>query len=123
MKLIFLYIMAVLYLAAGTYHFVNPAFYKKIMPPYIPYHSEVIFVTGICEVLIGLFLLPASTRGYTAWTLIVFLILIFPANIQMAVNFWQRKNPYLWIAILRLPLQLVLIWWAYIYTKEMPDEI
>ncbi len=123
MKTVFLYIMAVVYLAAGIYHFVSPGFYKKIMPPYLPYHMELIYITGVCEILIALFLLPASTRTYAAWGLIVFLIAIFPANIQMAINFWQRKNPYLWIALLRLPLQLILIWWAYIYTKEIPDEV
>ena len=123
MKTVFLYLMAVAYLAAGIYHFANPDFYKKIMPPYLPYHIQLIYVTGVCEILIGLFLLPASTRTYAAWFLIAFLILIFPANIQMAINFWQKKNPYLWIALLRLPLQLVLIWWAYIYTKAIPDEV
>ena len=123
MKLIFLYLMALVYLAAGIYHFVNPVFYKKIMPSYLPYHFQLIYISGICEVLIALFLLPASTRVYAAWSLILLLIAVFPANIQMALTFWQKKHPYLWVTLLRLPLQLVLIWWAYIYTKEIPDEV
>ncbi|HWY37141.1 MAG TPA: DoxX family protein [Bacteroidia bacterium] len=123
MKTVFLYVMAVAYLAAGIYHFINPGFYKKIMPAYLPYHSELVYISGACEIALALLLLPASTRAYAAWGIIALLIAVFPANIQMAVNFWQRKNPYLWVAILRLPLQLVFIWWAYIYTKEIPDEV
>ena len=115
--------MALAYLAAGIYHFVAPGFYKKIMPAYLPYHMELIYVSGVFEILLGLLLLPASTRVYAAWGVIALLIAIFPANIQMAVTFYQRKNPYLWIAILRLPLQFLLIWWAYIYTKQIPDEV
>ena len=45
------------------------------------------------------------------------LVAIFPANIQMMINFWNKNNPYLWIAIARLPLQILLIWWAWSYTK------
>lgn len=123
MKLVFLYIMAVVYFAAGIYHFVQPGFYKKIMPPYLPYHMQLIYVSGVCEIVFGLLLLPASTRVFAAWAIIALLIAIFPANIQMAINFWQKKNPYLWIALLRLPLQVILIWWAYLYTKVIPNEV
>ena len=115
--------MALVYLAAGIYHFVNPWFYKKIMPGYLPYHMQLIYISGVFEILFALLLLPASTRVFAAWGVMALLIAVFPANIQMAINFWQKKNPYLWIALLRLPLQLVLIWWAYIYTKEISDEV
>ncbi len=118
MKMVFLYLMAAAYLAAGIYHFVQPGFYKKLMPNYLPYHIQLIYISGVCEILLGLLLLPASTRIFAAWGVIALLIAIFPANIQMAINFWQRKNPHLWIALLRLPLQFLLIWWAYIYTKN-----
>src|SRR6201987_954184 len=114
MKMVFLYVMALAYIAAGIYHFVAP---------YLPYHMELIYASGVFEIALGLLLLPASTRVYAAWGVIALLIAIFPANIQMAVNFYQRKNLYLWVAILRLPLQFLLIWWAYIYTKQIPDEV
>lgn len=123
MKTIFLYVMAVVYIAAGIYHFANPLFYKKIMPDYLPWHMQLIYISGACEIVLGLLLLPASTSTYAAWGIIALLIAVFPANIQMAINFYQKKHPYLWIALVRLPLQLVLIWWAYIYTKKIPDEV
>ena len=122
MKKASLYIMVVLYVAAGINHFVNPGFYEKIMPPYLPYHSFLIFISGVFEIIFGLLLLPQGTRRFGAWLLIVLLIAIFPANIQMMLDFCQNKNPYLWAAILRLPLQFVLIWWAWIYTKRVIER-
>ena len=118
MRIFLLYLMALAYVAAGIYHFVNPRFYQKIMPPYLPYHVPLIYVSGICEIVFALLLLPESTRPIGAWLIIALLIAIFPANIQMAVDFWHRKSSYLWIAIARLPLQFILIWLAWIYTKK-----
>jgi uncharacterized membrane protein len=118
MKLILLYVMAVLYIAAGIYHFINPRFYQKIMPTYLPWHIPLVYISGVCEIIFALLLIPESTRHVAAWLIIVLLIAVFPANIQMAVSFWQKQRPTLWIALIRLPLQLVLIWWAWIYTKK-----
>lgn len=117
MKLFFLCLMALAYVAAGAYHFINPMFYKKIMPPWLPAHHTLIYISGVCEVVLGIMLIPEATRQIGAWGIIVLLIAVFPANIQMMINFWNRNNPYLWIAIARLPLQAVLIWWAWLYTR------
>jgi uncharacterized membrane protein len=118
MKLVLLYVMTGLYVAAGIYHFVNPRFYQKIMPTYLPWHIPLVYISGVCEMVFALLLIPESTRPMAAWLIIILLIAVFPANIQMAVSFWQKQRPTLWIALARLPLQLVLIWWAWIYTKK-----
>jgi len=118
MKNVSFYIMAVLYIAAGINHLVHPAFYIKIMPPWLPYHSALVFISGVCEVVLGLLLLLPPTRKLAAWLIILMLIAIFPANIQMMLNYLDQNNPRLWIAIARLPLQIVLIWWAYYFTKK-----
>jgi uncharacterized membrane protein len=110
--------MALLYIAAGIYHFVNPRMYLRIMPPYLNFHSALVYISGICEIVFGLLLIPESIRQIGAWLIIGLLILIFPANIQMAINFKKRHNPYLWLALVRLPLQVILIWWAWNYTKN-----
>jgi len=115
MKDLLLYVMMLLYVAAGVNHFVHPRFYMKIMPPAIPYHRTMVNISGVCEVIFALLLLPETTRSVAACLIILLLIAIFPANIYMAVK-WQRKHhKYLWIAYARLPLQLVLIYWAWIY--------
>ena len=118
MKITLLYIMALVYVAAGIYHFVNPKLYMKIMPPYLPYHLQLIYISGVIEIVLGILLIPEGTRSIAAWLIIAMLIAIFPANVQMAVNFWQKNSPSLWIAIARLPLQPVLIWLAWLYTKK-----
>lgn len=117
MKFFGLYIMSLLYVAAGILHFIRPKVYLKIMPTYLPYPLQLVYISGICEILFGLLLLFPVTRTAGAWLLVLLLIAVFPANIQMAVTFYQKNNPALWIAILRLPLQFVLIWWAWTYTK------
>ena len=88
------------------------------MPTYIPWHMQLIYVSGILETLLGILLIPFLTRRIAAWGIIILLILIFPANINMMLNYWNEKKPDLWITILRLPLQIVLIWWAYTFTKK-----
>jgi uncharacterized membrane protein len=118
MKLILLYIMALLYVAAGVYHFVNPRMYQKIMPTYLPWHMPLVYISGVCEIVFALLLIPESTRPVAAWLVIALLIAVFPANVQMLFNWMAKQRPNLWIAVVRLPLQLVLIYWAWIYTKK-----
>lgn len=112
--------MSAIYIAAGILHFVTPNFFLKICPAYIPqkYHLRLVNISGILEILSGLMLIPEATRPYGAWLIITLLIAVFPANIQMSVTFWQKKNPFFWGTIARLPLQFVLIWWAWTFTAS-----
>lgn len=117
-KILSLYSMAAIYVAAGINHFVNPVFYKNIMPPWLPWHYSLIAISGAAEIVLGLLLLQVATRKWAAWGIIALLIAVFPANVQMMINYKQQQNPYLWIAILRLPLQLLLIRWAYQFVRN-----
>jgi len=111
--------MAVLYVAAGVNHFVRPGMYVSIMPRFLPESSyrPLVAISGMAEVVFGMLLIPTATRPIAAWLIIALLIAIFPANIQMTINFTRRHNPYTWLTWLRLPLQVVLIWWAYKFTR------
>ena len=111
--------MVVLYTVAGVNHFINPHFYRKIMPPWLGWHNELIFISGAAEILLALLLLFTPTRRIAAWGIIGLLVAVFPANVQMMFNYNKENNPQLWIAIARLPLQLVLTWWAYRFTKRV----
>jgi uncharacterized membrane protein len=113
-----MYAMVVLYVIAGINHFINPQFYLKIMPPYVPYHLAMVYASGVCEVLFVLMLIPQKTRKAGAWLLILMLIAIFPANIQMTINWYATNHSNAWVSLVRLPIQIVLIWWAYLYTKN-----
>ena len=110
--------MSIFYVAAGVNHFWHPEFYFRIMPPWLSWHNELVIVSGICEISLGLLLLFSSTRKLAAWGIILLLIAVFPANIQMMLNYWNESNTMFWISILRLPLQIILIWWAYPFTRK-----
>ncbi len=116
MEKIALYIMAAFFVFAGTSHFTQKRFFMKAMPPYIPYHEAMVILSGIAEIILGLGLLFQQSKNYAAWGIILLLIVVFPANIYMATSGRFKKIPQ-WMLWLRLPLQIVLIWWAYLYTK------
>lgn len=108
--------MGLLFVAAGLNHFYNPEFYLKIMPPYLPWHYALVLVSGAAEALLGGALIVSRTSRYAAWGLILLLIAVFPANIYMAMH--PELFPDLPTAglYLRLPIQVLLILWAYWYT-------
>ncbi len=110
--------MVILYLLAGINHFIHPAMYLTIMPSYIGWHGALVFASGVFEIILALLLIPHSSRRIAAWGIIALLIAVFPANIQMAINYYNENNPGFWIAVLRLPLQALLIWWAYSFTGK-----
>ncbi len=120
-KQVFLYLMAAFYVFAGIQHFRVPHFYLPMMPPYLPWHAELVFLSGVAEVLCGLGVLFPQTRKLAAWGTIALLIAVFPANIHVAVNnvplFGATEGPGA-IGYVRLPLQLVLIAWAWWYTED-----
>lgn len=118
MKTISLYLMVALYVLAGINHFVHPGTYISIMPLWLPYPATLVLVSGVCEVVFGLLLLPLKTRPLAAWLIILLLVAVFPANIQMAIQYYQQHRVGWWITWLRLPLQGLLIWWAYTFTRQ-----
>lgn len=117
LKIVLKYLIGVFFVLAGINHFINPGFYLKIMPPYLPWHLFLVYLSGFFEIVLGgMILIPALTR-IAAWGIIALLVAVFPANIHMAVNpgLYPDISPIaLW---LRLPLQGVLIAWAYWYTR------
>jgi uncharacterized membrane protein len=109
----------VLYLAAGVNHFVSPDFYVRMMPPSLPWPRELVAISGAAEILLGALLLPAATSRLAAWGLIALLIAVFPANLQMALHpkqFPEFSPTALWG---RLPVQGLLIVWAWWYTRPV----
>ena len=115
--------MILFYVGAGVNHFIHPAFYINLMPPWLPLHKEFVFISGICEVLFALLLLFPITRRLGAYCIIALLIAVFPANIQMLLDYYNDNNPMFWLAIIRLPIQFVLIWWAYSFTKLIVTKV
>jgi uncharacterized membrane protein len=117
MRSVGLCLMALLYIAAGINHFLSPGFYMRIMPPWVPAHGLMVAISGVAEIGLGVLLLPTRTRNWAAWGIIALLVAVFTANVQMAINWQEQQHPHLWIAWARLPLQVVLVYWAWQYTR------
>ncbi len=111
-----LYIMSGLYILAGINHFWHPKIYLRIMPDYIPYHRQMVIISGMAEIVLGVALLFPLSREWAAWGIIALLIAIFPANIEQLRTKKARLGLPLWAIWLRLPMQLFLICWAWLYT-------
>ncbi len=104
-----------IFVVAGLLHFVAPGTYERIMPPYLPFHRELVYLSGACEVLGGLGLFPKRTRPAAGIGLVLLLFAVLPANVQMLLDAHAAgKSPW-WVALLwlRLPLQLVLVAWVW----------
>lgn len=106
--------MAALYILAGLMHFIKPANYLAMMPPYLPFHKPLVFWSGIAEVVLGIGLLFPATRSWAAIGIILLLIAVFPANFYMATAEKFSALPR-WLVWGRLPVQGLLIWWARLY--------
>jgi uncharacterized membrane protein len=111
-------LMAILYIAAGINHFYNPQVYLRIMPPYLPWPMFLQYLAGFFEIVLGLLLLFPKYTRLAAWGLIALLIAVYPANIHMAVNNHLYPDLPAWVLWARLPLQFVLIAWAWWYTRN-----
>lgn len=98
----------------GVLHFVTPGTFDAIVPGVLPGSSRSwTLVSGGVEIGLALGLLSPVTRRVAATSTAAFLVLVFPANVKMAVDWAGRPPAELVIALLRLPLQLPLIWWAW----------
>ena len=117
-KIFLKWLFGIVFVLAGINHFLNPDFYLKIMPPYLPWHLFLVYLSGVFEIILGALLLIPKFSRLAAWGLIALLIAVFPANIYMAMNteLFPELNPLLiWV---RLPLQFLLIVWAFWFTKS-----
>ncbi len=114
------YVLAIFMIGAGTMHFVSPDFYLKIMPPYLPLHRELVYLSGVCEIALGIFVMIPRYSTFAVWGIVALLIAVFPANIYVYQNQDVLPAPPLF-HLLRLPLQGLFGLWAFWHTK--PTEV
>ncbi len=117
LRVISRWLLVALMIGAGVMHFVRPGFFLKIMPPYVPYPLEVVYLSGVCEIALGVLLLIPRYRRLAGWGIIALLIAVFPANIYV----YQHQeivpaSPAL--HLFRLFLQGVFILMAYWQTRS-----
>ena len=107
------WVLAAFFVVAGANHFLNPAPYLAMMPPYLSWHERLIVVSGVAEIAGGVGILIPKMRRLAAWGLVVLLVAVFPANVQVALHGWPGVQIPQWTLWARLPLQGVLIIWVY----------
>ena len=110
--------MSIFYIQIGIKHFTDYKWFMKIMPPYIPFHKEMVLLSGVFEVLFGVLLIFNKTRKLAGWGLILLLIAVFPANIYLAQTNGKALDIFPYIAWGRLPFQAVFIALAYWHSKD-----
>ncbi len=115
------FLMGALYVVAGLNHFVNEAFYVSIMPPYVPWHRPMVWISGVIEIGLGIAVFFPRTRSLAGWGLVAMLIAIFPANLHMALAEPGTYDAPGWGLWLRLPVQGLLIAWAIGCTRPERD--
>ena len=113
--------MGLFYIVAGANHFRDPGFYLPMMPPYLPLHRELVYLSGVAEILLGAAVLVPWLRRLAAWGIIALLIAIFPANLHVAFDNVPLGSAAEGLGVwnwARLPFQAVLIAWAGWYTRD-----
>jgi len=117
-KIVMKHLLAAVFILAGANHFRDPEFYLRIMPPYLPWPSALHLIAGGFEVMLGVMLLIRRFQRLAAWGLIALLIAVYPANIHMAMNPHLYPDLPAVLYWIRLPFQVVLIAWAWWFTKN-----
>lgn len=98
---------------AGVLHFVAPKGFDEIVPPALPGAARTwTLVSGVAELACALAIAHPRTRRAGATAAAVLFVVVFPANVQMAIDWSDRPLPARLVAYGRLPLQVPLIWWA-----------
>ena len=83
-KYILIIISSVFYVIVGIKHFIDPNYFLAIVPPYLPYHLELVYISGVFEIVFGLMILIPKYRYWGSIGLILLLVAVFPANIYLA---------------------------------------
>ena len=124
--------LGIMLLITGTGHFLAPASLDKIIPPALPFDPRFwTYLSGVAELVVAIMLLaPMSAklfgkpiRQLGVWCAFALFVLVFPANIYMAIDYMDHAMPYPLIAFARLPLQFGLFYWCWALNKDMNKEL
>ncbi len=107
--------MAALYIVAGIMHFIKPEMYMRIMPRYLPNHKTLVLLSGLAEIMLGAALLFKETRAWAIYGIMLMLTVFLLVHFYMLSGKKASAGIPKWLLIFRIPLQFVLMYWAYGY--------
>jgi uncharacterized membrane protein len=112
-------VLAIAFIGAGVNHFLMPRTYEAIVPPSMKDRAQsLVVVSGVAEVAGGVGVLLPWTRRLAGLGLIALLAAVFPANLHMARAPERFSKIPRWALYARLPLQPLMMWWAWRATKR-----
>ena len=118
-----LYLLSLNLCGAGFMHLLSPDFFVAIVPEGLPNPEWLNVLSGLAEIIIGVYLLEPRTRVLAAWGAIALAIAVFPANVHMAMENIGPGGPGTgnqFAAYLRLPFQALFVLWAWWFTQPEP---
>ena len=124
--------LAIFLVITGSTHFISPKGFDAIVPPILPFDPRLwTYLSGFAELLVAaLLLVPISkkflnvhVRLIAGWLALALFVAVFPANIYMAIDWWDRPMPEPLYALARLPLQFGLFYWCWALIKDFRREI
>ena len=113
--------IAVMLIVTGAAHFTSTNLMIEMMPEFLPMKREIVYFTGVCELLAVIGLLWNKTSKLTAVMLIIFFIVILPANVvgsMKQVQLGGMENGAMYL-LFRIPLQIFFILWIYYFAIRM----
>ncbi len=113
--------MACMLVFTAIGHFVFTEGMSAMLPDFFPKKKELVLITGLMEIALGVGLVLPQYKYISAWMLIVFFVLLLPVNIRAAIEHINYQTgelnghgiSYLWF---RVPLQLFFVLWVYFST-------
>ena len=116
--------MALFYFGMGAIHIVSSYNYMSMMPSWLPLKTFLIYLSGFVEIILSVLLLSVKTQQISSrlimLMLFVFLVLI---HIPQSIDFYTTGDPHFVGSLIRIPIQFILMFWAWIYAKPKKIEI
>ena len=109
--------MSIIYIYLGVLHFTNTDFYYAYMPNFIPFHKEMILLSGVAEIVLGFLILFKKARIYALWGIILMLVTFMLVHFNMLIPQNSLGNP-LYLLIIRILIQFFLIYCCWFYIKQ-----
>jgi uncharacterized membrane protein len=115
--------LGLLFFFTGSGHFLQTEAMAQMLPPWVPAPVALVYLSGVLEFALAIGFLIPETRRSAGWMAAAVLVLFFPANIYAALNHIPMGG-HAWgpvYLLVRAPLQLAILLWAYWFTLRRPE--
>ena len=117
MAKIFRILLGIIFIGGGIGHFLSPEFYYPLFPEWVPIVDALIYISGVFEIGVGVMLFLPAYRKWGSLGILILLILFTPMHIR---DFFIEEPALkeMWIVIIRIPIQALMIWMAWVVYRD-----